>query len=240
MRKDNTPNYQTPHSNIQHFDDFEMNKGKELDELEKMKRSSFQENPEDVYNLPLKKKLKYNKVTHKYDDLSKDEVEDKIKSIDMKKPKHKYKIIESFDEFMGDMDHKIEHHELTSYMFFENLKTIKKEVGELLEFDEMDIDTVLIDGHNWAEDHISSAKELVEQVYDFLSNQVNESADEDVNYMFTNNLKSIHDMCEELMDMDEKEIDDILTGGHDWAEDHLTAAKEKVSHVYHFLKNELE
>jgi len=245
MRKDNNPNYQTPYSKIQHFDDFELNKGKELDELEKMNRSSFQKNPEDVYNLPLKKKLKYNKVTHKYDDLSKDEVKDKIKSIDMKKPKHEYKIIESFDEFMGseEMDHKIEHHELTSYMFFENLKTIKKEIGDLLKFDEMDIDTVLLDGHNWAEDHISSAKELVEQVYNFLFNQINESAQEDEegeNYMFFGNMESIYDMCDELMDMDKKEIDDILTDGHDWAEDHLTAAKEKISHVYHFIKNELE
>lgn len=258
MRKDNNPNYQTPYSNIQHFDDFELNKVKELDELEKMNRSSFQKNPEDVYNLPLKKKLKYNKVTHKYDDLSHDEVKDKIKNIDVKKSSHKYKIIERFDDFMNDFedldhtskDHEIEHHHLTSYMFFENLKTVKKETGEMLKFDERDIDNILNDGHNWAEDHLSSAKELVEQVYNFLTNQVNESMEEEdmededddheKNYMFFHNLESIHDMCDEMMELDEHEIDHTLADGHDWAEDHMTAAKEKISHVYHFFKNELE
>ncbi|NBO22828.1 hypothetical protein EBU94_05750 [bacterium] len=243
MRKDNTANYQTPYTNIQHFNDFEANKGKESDELEKMKRSSFQKNPEDVYNLPMKKKLKYNRVTNKYDDLSKDEVEDKIKNIGIEKPSHKYKIIERFDDFEGQ-EKEVESHHLKSYMFFENLKTIRREVIEMLNFDERDVDSILLDGHNWAEDHISSSKELVEQVCDFICNQVNESIDEDdeedVNYMFFNNLESIYDMCEGMIEKDEKEIDDILTDGHDWAEDHITSAKEKISHVYHFLKNELK
>lgn len=58
--------------------------------------------------------------------------------------------------------------ELGSYMFFQNLKTIKQMVDELLGLDERMVDAILTDGHNWAEDHIATSKDDIEEVHNFL------------------------------------------------------------------------
>jgi len=62
-----------------------------------------------------------------------------------------------------------------NYMFFGNLKAIKRMVEELMELDEQKIDDIIKNGHNWAEDHMSVSKENVEQVYNFLINKENVS-----------------------------------------------------------------
>ena len=58
--------------------------------------------------------------------------------------------------------------DLDSYMFFQNLKTIKQMVDDILALDFRLIDTVLADGHNWAEDHIATSKDDIEEVHNFL------------------------------------------------------------------------
>ena len=58
--------------------------------------------------------------------------------------------------------------ELGRYMFFQNLKTIKQMVDELLELDEHMVDDILASGHDWAEDHIATSKDDVEEVHNFL------------------------------------------------------------------------
>jgi hypothetical protein len=59
--------------------------------------------------------------------------------------------------------------ELNRYMFFQNLKTIKMMVDELLEMDEKMVDSVLADGHDWADDHIATSKDDIEEVHNFLT-----------------------------------------------------------------------
>jgi len=56
------------------------------------------------------------------------------------------------------------------YMFFQNLETIKKEVEEMLNLDPQTVDAILANGHDWAADHISTSKDDVEEVYNFLMN----------------------------------------------------------------------
>lgn len=58
--------------------------------------------------------------------------------------------------------------DLGNYMFFENLKIIKNAVDEMLKLDEQMVDGILASGHDWAEDHISTSKDDVEEVYNFL------------------------------------------------------------------------
>ena len=70
-----------------------------------------------------------------------------------------------------------EHQEQGNYMFFSNLKTIKRLVDELLQMDESKIDTML-DEHDWASDHISGAKDDVEEVFDFIAGHSNTEEDE--------------------------------------------------------------
>ena len=54
-----------------------------------------------------------------------------------------------------------------NYMFFQNLNQIKGQVEELLSMDRPKLDNILSDGHDWASDHITTAKDDVEEVYHF-------------------------------------------------------------------------
>jgi hypothetical protein len=58
--------------------------------------------------------------------------------------------------------------ESQNYMFFSNLQTIKRLVDDMLEMDEVEVDEMLTNGHNWALDHIATSKDDVEEVYNFL------------------------------------------------------------------------
>ena len=58
----------------------------------------------------------------------------------------------------------------SNYMFFENLKTIKKAVDAMLQLDPAHVDQILSNGHGWAADHIATSKDDVEEVGGFLMN----------------------------------------------------------------------
>jgi hypothetical protein len=60
---------------------------------------------------------------------------------------------------------------LTNYMFFSNLKQIKRIVEEILSMDKTNIDSILTNGHAWAVDHIATSKDDVEEVYNFLKTE---------------------------------------------------------------------
>lgn len=62
--------------------------------------------------------------------------------------------------------------EYENYMFFGNLKTIKRLVDSLLEMDEAQVDKILSNGHAWADDHIATSKDDIEEVFNFLANEV--------------------------------------------------------------------
>lgn len=64
-----------------------------------------------------------------------------------------------------------ENHSSNNYMFFENLKTLKHAVDEMLAMDKAKVDQILEDGHGWAIDHISTSTDDVEEVYHFLTNK---------------------------------------------------------------------
>jgi len=57
------------------------------------------------------------------------------------------------------------------------------------------------------------------------------------NYMFFSNLKQIHHQIEFLMQIDPQVIESILQNGHDWADDHVTVAKENMDQVFDFIMN---
>jgi hypothetical protein len=63
------------------------------------------------------------------------------------------------------------------YMFFSNLEQIHRQTGLLLEKDPDMISQILEDGHDWAQDHIATAKESIDQVFDFLMNEENDESD---------------------------------------------------------------
>lgn len=67
---------------------------------------------------------------------------------------------------------------------------------------------------------------------------LNEEMSEPANYMFFSNLRQIARQCKMLLEMDPNMIDDILNGGHDWADDHITEAKTNMDQVFDFFMNE--
>lgn len=58
------------------------------------------------------------------------------------------------------------------------------------------------------------------------------------NYMFFSNLEQIKRQCEMLLEMDHSMIDEILSNGHDWADDHIAEAKVNMDQVFDFIMNE--
>jgi hypothetical protein len=72
-----------------------------------------------------------------------------------------------------------------NYMFFSNLQQIKRQCELLLKLDENSVNELLSNGHDWADDHVSSAKENIDQVFDFLMNELNgdKTVDQDMNEM---------------------------------------------------------
>jgi hypothetical protein len=66
-----------------------------------------------------------------------------------------------------------EHQETQNYMFFGNLKTMKRLIDKMLEMDESKIDEMLKE-HNWALDHIATSKDDVEEVFNFLAGHESE------------------------------------------------------------------
>jgi len=155
MRNDSSLNYNTKSSKIQNFKDFEQNIRKEKDELKKISRN-FLKNKDNDYSLPTSgsDKIRYNKLTHKSDsNISKQMLDDLIKDLDddVEDTKHKYKIVDEIDESMdmdmdqdmtmpgikkSDKDFTSNGDEVTSYMFFGNLRTILRMVSEIYELDE--------------------------------------------------------------------------------------------------------
>lgn len=59
------------------------------------------------------------------------------------------------------------------------------------------------------------------------------------NYMFFQNLKTIHHAIGELLKMDSSQVDKLLSSGHDWAVDHITTSADDVEEVYHFITTNL-
>lgn len=58
------------------------------------------------------------------------------------------------------------------YMFFSNLKAIKRAVDAMLEMDPSAVDAMLADGHDWAADHVATSKDDVEEVFGWLSGRL--------------------------------------------------------------------
>lgn len=71
----------------------------------------------------------------------------------------------------------IKEQENDRYMFFSNLEQIHRQTGLMLEMDENELHEILENGHDWAQDHIATAKESIDQVFDFFMNETKDHDD---------------------------------------------------------------
>ena len=81
------------------------------------------------------------------------------------------KNIKAFEDFgtqqIGEGEN---HHE--NYMFFQNLRTVKDAIEDILSMDKQKVDQMLSNGHDWALDHISTSTDDIEEVYHFLKGRM--------------------------------------------------------------------
>lgn len=77
------------------------------------------------------------------------------------------------------------------------------------------------------------------QLIDLIKKRINEQRDTE-NYMFFGNLEQIKRQVDELMSLPREVVDQMLQNGHDWADDHISKAKENIDHVYEFMMNEID
>lgn len=81
---------------------------------------------------------------------------------------------------------------------------------------------------------------LTEQDLNRLVKKVLKEQEEEANYMFFSNLEQIKRQCEMMLEMDPQMIDDLINDGHDWADDHISEAKNNIDQVFDFFMNEFE
>jgi len=72
------------------------------------------------------------------------------------------------------------------------------------------------------------------------SQEIHEGHGEMQNYMFFQNLHTLKNAIEELIELDPVKVDGILADGHGWALDHIATSVDDVEEVYHFLSNSIE
>lgn len=83
------------------------------------------------------------------------------------------KIVKLTESQLGDLVKKVlREQELENYMTFSNLEQIKRQADMLLNMDHKMIDKIIQNGHDWADDHISEAKNNMDQVFDFFMNEI--------------------------------------------------------------------
>jgi hypothetical protein len=66
-----------------------------------------------------------------------------------------------------------------NYMFFKNLYTMKKCIEEMMEMNKDQVDELIEKGHDWASDHISSSKDDIQEVYDWLRYEIDNIENEE-------------------------------------------------------------
>ena len=87
------------------------------------------------------------------------------------------------------------------YMFFSNLEQMRRQCDLLLSKNRDEIDSILDNGHDWAQDHIAEAKNNMDQVFDFLMNEttdegdLNDQSDEEEMVMMEGRKKSGTKLC---------------------------------------------
>jgi hypothetical protein len=111
-------------------------------------------------------------TAHDYDELS-----------DLIRDEFGFEILSQYVEpDFNDEDTLVEQEEPETdrYMFFSNLEQIHRQTGILLEKDPEMISDILENGHDWAQDHIATAKESIDQVFDFIMNE--EEGDDNDNF----------------------------------------------------------
>lgn len=97
----------------------------------------------------------------------------KVKGDKMKKIKLTESDLKRIVERIIEEDNSVKYE---NYMFFSNLEQIKSQCEKLLSLDKNMIDNIIQNGHDWADDHVSEAKNNMDQVFDFFMGEINKTS----------------------------------------------------------------
>lgn len=108
------------------------------------------------------------------------------------------------------MSNKLQEKEPSNYMFFGDLKTIKRSVDAMLQMDPQKIDSLLSNGHDWAADHIATSKDDIEEVAGFLMNEMEDRGEKT---MQVAGLPFVHtfESYSRLFQLDDENSDEALS-----------------------------
>jgi len=88
------------------------------------------------------------------------------------------------------------------YMFFSNLEQIQTQASELLKYDKNQVEQLLDNGHDWAQDHIASSTESIDQVYDFMKNNLNDQTnimqEQSISSSITNDIECLKNINQKI------------------------------------------
>ncbi len=73
------------------------------------------------------------------------------------------KKVKKINEYHNEKEHSEE-----NYMLFSNIQNIKRMIDEMVSMPKEEVDKIISNGHNWAADHISTSKDDIEEVFNFL------------------------------------------------------------------------
>jgi len=122
--------------------------------------------------------------------------------------------IVSFEDFKKKAteiaeDHTMEGgHEKQHYMFFQNLASIKHYVDEIMKMNPDDVDSLIKNGHDWAADHISTSKDDIQEVAEWIRNRMEEHSEEEEDGEETGMIEPENIDIEIEGDDDEIEVED--------------------------------
>jgi hypothetical protein len=144
----NDPLYATGASRISAFRDFDAHRAEDAAELRRMRRN-FRKRGEG-HQAPGERKHKWNRATHKVDDLSVGEVDDRLAHVDERR------------------------HDGPNYMFVNNLKSMHRGLEDMLAMIKADPmgAKALLDEHPWAVDHIATSADDTQEVHNWMASML--------------------------------------------------------------------
>jgi hypothetical protein len=81
------------------------------------------------------------------------------------------KVVKFTKKDLNNIVSKVLKEQKENYMFFSNLIQIRRQCDMMLKMSHEQIDRIIQDGHDWADDHVSEAKTNLDQVFDFFMNE---------------------------------------------------------------------
>jgi len=93
---------------------------------------------------------------------------DKIASFEEFRKKSTSLSEETVDAPVGEQKRDEKQH----YMFFQNIASIKHYIDEILAMNPDEIDNLIKNGHDWASDHIATSKDDIQEVAEFIRNEM--------------------------------------------------------------------